>query len=209
MQAPPWQIWACRLASMPERPCLPASVGLGDQTGWCWMREVLSPRSPRAQGGDKTQGPVPPHHLGIVGVADRNAVPRRCGSLDPMPRQRGCPKEPIHGSPLGRYAVQPPFTPVLNLNAAIVRTTIQGLAVRRRCGSEAASQITGSPRGAAWQAEIAQVFQRFEGEANVRYLTIIGHSLGGRARRRDARERVEHRTGAGHSTASAREMACG
>ena len=76
-----------------------------------------------------------------------------------------------------------PLTPSLNLNAAIVRTTIQGLAARRRCGSEPTSQVTGSSRGAARQAEMAQVFQRFEGEANVRYLTIIGHSrVGSRLR---------------------------
>src|SRR3954454_24481628 len=38
------------------------------------------------------------------------------------------------------------------------------------------SQITGPSRGAARQAEIAQLLQRFEGEANVRYRTIIGRS---------------------------------
>jgi hypothetical protein len=43
-----------------------------------------------------------------------------------MPRQWGCSEEPIHGSPLGGYAVRPPLTPSLNLNAAIVRTTIRG-----------------------------------------------------------------------------------
>jgi hypothetical protein len=43
---------------------------------------------------------------------------------------------------------------------------------------------------AAWQAKITQLSQRFEGKANVRYLTIIGHS-GTAARRREAARPVQ------------------
>src|SRR3954453_12643677 len=45
---------------MQEHLCLPASIGLGEQTGWGWMRGILSPKFPRARVGDKTQAPVPP-----------------------------------------------------------------------------------------------------------------------------------------------------
>ena len=49
-------------------------------------------------------------------------------------------------------------------------------AAHRLFGSETAPQIARSSKSAARQAEIIQLFQRFEREANVRYLTIIGHS---------------------------------
>jgi hypothetical protein len=79
-----------------------------------------------------------------------------------------------------------PSTPSLNLNAAIVRTTIRDLGCAPPLQIQGSMQITGSSRDDARQAKIAQLFQRFERKANVRYLTLIGHSSKA-ARRRDRR----------------------
>src|SRR3954447_11335678 len=59
---------------MQERLRFPASVGLGEQPGWCRMRGVLSPKFPRARVGDKTQAPVSPA-LTSGGRASRTEIP--------------------------------------------------------------------------------------------------------------------------------------
>jgi hypothetical protein len=133
--ARPDQSTAAHGGPSPGRPghilrpaCVGASTrrlapGLGDQTG-LWSIGEYCHRNPLARESVTIKAAlVAGPHPGMADVADRNADHRHCWSLDPMPRQWGCPKEPTLGSPLGGYAVRPPLTPSLNLNSAIVRTT--------------------------------------------------------------------------------------
>jgi hypothetical protein len=110
---------ACRLLS--GSGSRPACAGGG----------VLSPRSPRARVGDNTEAPVP-SALASGSQVSRTKMPPK-PLLEPRPDAApiGYPKKPIDGSPLGGYAKRPPPIPSLNLNSAIVRTTIRGSAVRR------------------------------------------------------------------------------
>jgi hypothetical protein len=62
---------------MPERLLLPASTGLRDEIGVGWMRGFCH-RESLAREVVTKEAPVPSSHLGIAGVADRNADPRYC-----------------------------------------------------------------------------------------------------------------------------------
>jgi hypothetical protein len=110
---------ACRLLS--GSGSRPACAGGG----------VLSPRSPRARVGDNTLTPVL-SALASGSQVSRTKMPPK-PLLEPRPDAApiGYPKKPIDGSPLGGYAKRPPLIPSLNLNSAIVRTTIRSSAARR------------------------------------------------------------------------------
>jgi hypothetical protein len=136
----------------------------------------LSPRSPRARVDDKTQVPVPPAITSGSWVS-RTEMPSSgiAGASTPCLANEAARRSPPMPRRLAGTLCDLPSTPSLNLNAAIVRTTIRDLGCAPPLQIQGSMQITGSSRGDARQAKIAQLFQRFERKANVRYLTLIGH----------------------------------